>query len=440
MEQLTGAEWEALEREAERVFSANEIDEGGCYFHMPNAGHYPSLFAWDSGFHAVGMLHIDPRKAARELETLFAQVALDGRMPHEALLLCAKSRVSPFKSLMRWLVQWGYDSNGASHLVDPPVFIYAALLVFRKTGDRAWLSRIWENLSRCLDYLLDERDLFGDGLISILHPWEAGTDLSPQLLPALGIDPASRLDFLQSVLYAALLYRFNTRLGWDPEALRAENRFVVEDLTMNCLAIRALDSAAALAPYAGDELAGLRYGSRAALMAEAMEQVCWDEQAGCYYPRWDAEHPRLAKVKTAASLLPLFTGRCRPERAARLIEEHLLNPDEFWTEHLFPFNPRDELAGNRPWLEKKLWAGHCIWVNFSWMMAVALTENGRHAEAGELTRRTVRMILREGFWEYYDSRTGAGRRIRDFNWPALALDMPEWGQTTFGALPPCSTR
>jgi Mannosylglycerate hydrolase MGH1-like glycoside hydrolase domain len=423
MEEPTGEDRGAIEAEAQRVLTLNEVDISGDYYHMPNWRHYPSLFAWDSAYHAVTMLHLNPEKARRELETLFRQVAPDGHMPHEVLVPCAATRAHPLRNLMRPVVQWHYDSRGASHLVDPPVYVYAALLTFRKTGDREWLLRIWEDLCRCLDYLLEERDLFGDGLVSILHPWEAGTDLSPQLLPALGIHPSRRSDVLQSNFYAALLYRFCNRYGWDPQALKAENRFVVEDLTMNCITIRALDSAAELAVHADDELAAMRYRSRAALMADAIDDICWDEGHGCYYPRWNTQAPLTARVRTAASLLPLFTGRCRAERAERLIEEHLLDPAEFWTEYLLPFNPHDELTGSRPWVERKLWCGHCIWINFNWMLAIALLEHGREREARELTRRTVTMIGREGFWEYYDSRTGRGRRIRDFNWPGLALDM-----------------
>jgi hypothetical protein len=423
LEELNRADRDAVAAEARRVFALNEVDMTQDYFHMPNWEFYPSMFAWDSAYHAVTMLHIDPDKAKRELETLFRQVSADGHMPHEVLIPCPATRAQPIRNVMRWIARRHYDSLGASRLVDPPIYVYAALLVFERTGDRQWLGRIWKNLCRCLDYLLEERDLFGDGLVSILHPWEAGTDLSLQLLPALGIDPSRRSDSLQATTYAVLLDRFCNRFNWDPEALKAENRFVVEDLTVNCITIRALDSAAALAMHADDEPTVRRYRSRAALMAEALESVCWDEAAGCYYPRWDARAPRLARVKSAASLLPLFTGRCEPARAERLIADHLLDPGEFWAEYLLPFNAHDELAGVRPWVENKLWCGHCIWINFNWMMAIALVENGRVEEARELTSRTVKMILREGFWEYYDSRTGAGRRIRDFNWPGLALDM-----------------
>jgi hypothetical protein len=423
MEELTRSDWDSLAAEAARVYAYNEVDTPEAYYHMPNARFYPSLFAWDSAYHAVTMTHIDPEKSKRELETLFNQVSADGHMPHEVLVPSAATRARPLRNFLRWVVQWEYDSQGASHLVDPPVYVYAAELVYGKTGDRAWLSRIWENLCGCLDYLLDERDLFGDGLVSILHPWEAGTDLSPQLLPALGIDPSKRIDVLQATFYAALLYRFCNGYEWDTPALAEANRFVVEDLTINCLTIKALESAARLAPVAGDDLAASRYRSRSAQMAEALDRICWDEDSGCYYPRWDTSSPRFAKVKTAASLLPIFTGLGTPERCRRMVAEHLLNPREFWTEHLLPFNPADQFDGARPWIERKLWAGHCIWISFNWMIAIGLGEAGYLALARELTRRTVNMVKREGFYEYYDSRSGKGMRIRDFTWPGLALDM-----------------
>jgi neutral trehalase len=240
---------------------------------------------------------------------------------------------------------------------------------------------------------------------------------------ALGIDPGKRSDLLQATFYASLLYRFCNRLCWDMEALRRENKFVLEDVTVNTITIRALSSAAFLASQLGDDEAGERFRARAAEMSRALDEHLWDEAVGCYFPRWDVASPRRETVKTAASVLPVFSGACRADRVARLAEEHILDPGSFWSRHLFPFNPFDEVAEKRPWVEKRLWAGHCIWINFNWMIAVGLGENGYVAEARELTRRTVMMIEEHGFWEYYDSRTGEGRRMRDFTWPGLALDM-----------------
>lgn len=423
MRELNQNDWLQLLDITRRVYGANEVDEPGAYFHMPSARYYPSLFAWDSGFHAVAMVHLDTSAARMELETLFSRVSLDGHMPHEVLIPCSATRRRPLRNFARWFAQWEYDPEGASSLVDPPVYVYSALLVYRATRDKEWLGRIWTGLCRCLDYLLDQRDLFGDGLISILHPWEAGTDSSPQFLKIMGIDPAKRTHALKAALDPLLLYRSAGKLGWDPAALAARNSFVVEDLTMNCVAARALSSAARLAAELDDERARLRYEARSALLAEAVDEMLFDGESRCYYPRWDPERPVLSKVKTAASLLPLFTEDCDAERCGALVEEHLKDPASFRGRFVVPFNPRDTLSGSRPWVERRLWAGHCIWANFNWMLAVGLGERGFLQEARELTRRTALMVLKSGFYEYYDSRNGEGRRVRDFNWPGLVLDM-----------------
>lgn len=423
MERLDREDWARVMEQTVRVFSVNEVDKDGFYYHMPNANHYPSLFAWDSAFNAVTMIRIDPDKAARELETLFSQVAADGRMPHEVLLNNRLTNAGMLRNIMRWALRWDYDSNTASHLVDPPVYVTAAEMVFEKTGDLEWLGRIWKKISVCLDYLIDDRDLFGDGLVTIFHPWEAGTDLSPQFHEALGIDPATMRGRVRSVFHVLRLHRFCSSLAWDPQALAKANRFVFEDLTMNCIMIRALGSASRLAAAIGDRMGASRYASRQAKMGDALERICWDEREGCYFPRWDMEEPRLQRIKTAACLLPLFAGTSPPERIERVVSEHLTNPDRFWRRYLLPFNPADELARSAAWVNKRLWAGSCIWMNFNWMLTVGLLEYGYAEEARQITLSTVRMIEREGFWEYYDSETGKGQRLSGFTWPGLALDL-----------------
>jgi len=422
LEPLTGNDWERLVEESRRVFDVNEVDEGDVYYHMPSLHHYPSLFAWDSGFHAAAMTHLDPEKAARELETLFSQVKTDGHLPHEVLL--PHRAFHPWlRRLQTWLVRWEFDRSGASYMVDPPSYHFAAEIVFRRTRDRDWLRRLWPQMRRSLEYLLEARDVREDGLVTIFHPWESGTDMSPQFFSALGLDKTRWRNLLRSDLYPTFLFAFNRLKGWDAAKLAAADRFVCAELTMNCLTIRACRSMAYLAGESGDAAGEERYARRASSLMQALDELCWDEKEGCYFPLFGSRRPRLARRRTADSLMPLFGGLCSGERARRLIEEHLLNPEEFWTDYLVPFNPRDELAGSDEWVDRRLWAGHCIWTNFCWMLAIGLDEYGYRDEAREITRRMVRMILREGFYEYYDSRSGQGRRIPDFCWPALALDM-----------------
>ncbi len=431
---LTGDDWKRLVEESRHVFAVNEVDEGDIYYHMPSRHHYPSLFAWDSGFHAAAMSHIDPAKAARELETLFRQVRADGHLPHEVLLPHRASHPC-VRKMQTWLVRWEFDRSGASYMVDPPSYHFAAEIVFRRTRDKAWLQRLWPEMCRSLDYLVEARAGYGDGLVTIFHPWESGTDMSPQFFSAMGLDGKRWLNVLRSRLYPTLLFAFNRIKGWDVAGLAAADRFVCRELTMNCLAIRACRSMSYLAQESGDAAGVQRYSRRADALMSALDEVCWDEREGCYFPRFGLRRPRLARRRTADSLMPLFGGLCSRERAQRLIEEHLLNPHEFWGEYLLPFNPLDELAGSGEWIDRHLWSGHCIWTNFCWMLAIGLDEYGYREEAREVTRRVVRMVLREGFYEYYDSRTGEGRRIADFCWPALALDMMArfWPETVYVA-------
>jgi glycogen debranching enzyme len=419
---LTGEDWRRLKDESLRVFASNEVDQGEIYYHMPSHDHYPSLFAWDSGFHAVAMSHMDPKKAGRELGTLFDQLGKDGHLPHEVLL--------PNRYSTRWirgletrLVRWEFDGRGASFMVDPPVYHFAVEVLFRRTGDIAWLKGLWPAMCRSLDYLLKTRDVRGDGLVVIFHPWESGTDMSPQFFKALGLRERGICSPLRAAVIPTLLYAFNRGQGWKVRRLSKMNRFVCEDLTMNSIAMRACRSMSFLAGEMGMRHEEAEYMRRAHGIMESLDALCWDEEEGCYFPRFGYRRPRLARRITAASLLPLFTGLCRRDRAERLVREHLMSEQGFGTEYPIPFNPAGELAGAGEWVDRYLWSGHCIWINFCWMLAIGMGECGYLEEAKEITRRVIRMILREGFYEYYDSRTGEGRRIADFCWPALALDM-----------------
>ena len=43
---------------------------------------YPHQWSWDTGFIAIGLAHLDTRRAARELTSLFAHQWRNGKVPH----------------------------------------------------------------------------------------------------------------------------------------------------------------------------------------------------------------------------------------------------------------------------------------------------------------------------------------------------------------------
>ncbi len=68
----------AMARKAAEVLRLNDM--GGWTKAAPEL--YPHQWSWDSAFIAIGLVHLDTRRAARELETLFAHQWKTGKVPH----------------------------------------------------------------------------------------------------------------------------------------------------------------------------------------------------------------------------------------------------------------------------------------------------------------------------------------------------------------------
>jgi putative isomerase len=64
-------------------------------------------------------------------------------------------------------------------------------------------------------------------------------------------------------------------------------------------------------------------------VAKLMNDVFWDEKEGMYFDRNEKTGKRVY-VKSATNFMVLFAGAATPERAKRMIHEHLMNADEFW--------------------------------------------------------------------------------------------------------------
>jgi hypothetical protein len=424
-----------LKSEAAKIFANNRVEAGIGLFHLPSAETYRSFFAWDSGWNVIGMTHLDPEIALRELQTVFAVQGADGHVPHEVRTPAIKEKEF-LRKLTIAAVKNQYDAEGRSAFIDPPSFLLAAHVLYEKTRDARVLGLL-PGMLRCVEYLTGPRDLFGEGLVSIIHPWESGTDSAPVFEPPMRIsikNPLVALDYLYK--YPALLNDC-ARLGWDLQKIAAANRFVVEDVGTNAITAEGIARVAALcrsAHEAGMRPEGAGQGdyqsiavsldARADKMVAAMERILWDEEKGFFFPRYDLKRRLLSKRTCLTGLLPLITGRIAKDKAERVINEHLLSPADFSGEWMVPFNSASEIEPERiPFENIMLWRGHCIWMNMNYLTALAASRCGRPELARAVTRATARLILRQGFREFYDSRTGQGGGAGGFTWPALVLDM-----------------
>lgn len=85
-------------------------------------------------------------------------------------------------------------------------------------------------------------------------------------------------------------------------------------------------------------------GKNAQTLSEQINRHMWDPIDGLYY-HLDvlSKKPKLAtqeitwdvplKFRTWTCFMPMYAGVALPEYAERMVKEHLINPDEFWSEY-----------------------------------------------------------------------------------------------------------
>ena len=148
----------------------------------------------------------------------------------------------------------------------------------------------------------------------------------------------------------------------------------------------------------------------------------WDETAGIYKNK-NLVDGSLSNRLSPTNFYPLLTGSVSPERAERMINEHLLNEEEFWGEWVLPSIARNDPA----FTDQSYWRGRA-WAPMNFLVYWSLKESGQYQAAEQLAHAGSKLFLRawrdHGYiGENYNTITGqAGERSNSdpFNpWGAL---------------------
>ncbi len=168
-----------LASQVERTLRQNDM--GGWTCAAPKL--YPHQWSWDSAFIAIGLAHLDTRRAARELLTLFSHQWATGKVPHIVFNPEAPPR-SYFPGADHWASAAASPNAPpappyTSCLCQPPVHALAAWRIWETAGDEkarveatAFLRDIYPKILAWHRYLATFRDPEGSGLVTIFHPWE----------------------------------------------------------------------------------------------------------------------------------------------------------------------------------------------------------------------------------------------------------------------------
>ena len=439
-------EREELAARAGEVLRLNDM--GGWTRAAPNL--YPHQGSWDSAFIAIGLAHLDTRRAAREIHGLFAHQWATGKVPHIVFNPKAPPH-SYFPGAEHWAC--AADSPEAppappytSCLTQPPVHAIAGWRIWEAAGRegeeslsaaRAFLQDIYPRLFAWHRYLLTYRDPEGSGLVTIYHPWGNGTDNSPRWDDALAAvevgdlppyprydlqhvgDPSQRPTKADYDRYLWLV-KLIKGAGCDEKAIYRSHPFLVKDALSSAILVAANEALLKIAEVVGasdqdrELIAGWAERGRWGL------ETCWDGDLKLCLD-YDLRDGKPLRVRTVAGFAPLIAGQQKPERLEALLEvldspAFAGHPELRWP--LPPSTSPEELRFH----PRSYWRGP-TWPVVNWLLWWSLLRAGESERAEQLRRAALEQLTAGDFAEYYEPFAGEPIGSLAQSWTAaVALD------------------
>jgi hypothetical protein len=319
----------------------------------------------------------------------------------------------------------------------PPVGSYITWKVYQRIQDRALLEWAYPRLKKWHEWWFRDR---GDG-----QPWRDG---NRDGLLEYGSDRGSTTStggrgFLQAAKWEA---GYDDGPAYDEAAYDPLTYTLnLNDVGLNSLYALDAECLSKIAAILGRDEDEKKFAADYEHMKQLVREKLWNEQDGIYENRfWKGQ---FSKRLSTANFYPLFAGIATPEQAKRMVEEHLLNPKEFWGTYVTP-----TIARNDPgYADQFYWRG-AIWGPTNYMIYQGITRYGYDKVALEYALKNYDLFM--GDWktnqhddEQYSNGGGSGGGDTHYTWGTLLclvgleqyIDKNPWEGLRFGSLNPASS-
>ncbi len=313
-----------------------------------------------------------------------------------------------------------------------PVLPYSLRSIYLASGNVAYLEEFVPKLVKYFRWWKATRDLDGTGVVTILHPWESGIDLSPGYDPALGVSPDGRARPAWSSIYPQLIQlclSYNYRYGWDQKkilsrttaAISPFNWFKVQDVAVNCVYASGWGVLGDLASKFDTKLAAECYGNQKQ-SEKGIIDTLFSESAGYFVTGYkDRENVQsFHDAKVVQMLFPLLLDSISPEQVNSIVD-YLTNENEFWTTYPVPSVSKAEAEYNPIQDTDLLWRGPS-WGFTNWFIMEGLQKHGQTAILNSLMDKWISAVTRGGVWEMWNPETAVGYGAEGLGMSTLIVD------------------
>lgn len=329
---------------------------------VPSKVHYVGAWQWDNALHALAYRYVDPQLAQDQIRLMLDHQLPNGMIPDAV-----------------------YDDAAITHLeipiaaavTKPPVTAWAAMHVWERNQDLAFIRDVYEPLVRWTSWWFGLNDDDNDGIVQYSHPFSSGLDDSPLWDYGMPVEAPDLNTYLQ-------------------------------------IQMSALSRMARLLGLAGESAMWQR---KAEALTRRMVEHFWDRRSGLF--QFQHQH-RAIPVRTPFSLLPMWTGGLPAAINKRLLEQ--LCSTSLWGRYPLATVARDD-AHYDP---EQMWRGP-VWINVNFFFVEALRRIERPDLARKLAEETLALVLgHNDIYEYYNPDTGAPppKAAPIFGWSAaLFIDL-----------------
>lgn len=199
-----------------------------------------------------------------------------------------------------------------------------------------------------------------------------------------------------------------------------------EGVDLNCYLVRELEAMAIIAEKIGKPKEATDFKLQAEKLKVLINTYLWDEKTGFYYDR-NEENGKTTFVKSVSGFTPIWAGVASKEQVKRLVNEHLKNPKEFWTNYPVPSYALTEPDYRQNYQGQKgcNWKGS-TWIPTNYMICHGLMDYGYQELAKDIALKTYNLVLNNKTTrEFFNAETGEGLGMDPFfGWSSLAYILP----------------